>query len=121
MVVDNATSSSICGTNVIVDNNITVAGGHGFVSVLCKDSNYTQPTYSSTTQPVFVNYMEYGGVTNNMQLSSGDTVAKDHGVSLSTWFAKDKNGVSRPQGSSWDIGAYEFTGKKLMSPNVNFY
>lgn len=38
---------------------------------------------------------------------SGDTVAKDKGVSLSSYFTTDKAGTTRPQGSAWDIGAYE--------------
>ncbi len=32
----------------------------------------------------------------------------DSGASLSSLFTADLAGVSRPQGSSWDIGAYEF-------------
>jgi hypothetical protein len=34
-------------------------------------------------------------------------VAKDAGVSLSSYFTTDKDGVTRPQGSAWNIGAYE--------------
>jgi hypothetical protein len=37
-----------------------------------------------------------------------DTVARDKGVNLGAFFNTDKNGVSRPQGVAWDIGAYEF-------------
>jgi hypothetical protein len=33
---------------------------------------------------------------------------KDAGVSLSSYFTTDKDGVPRPQGSAWDIGAYEY-------------
>lgn len=33
---------------------------------------------------------------------------KDVGVSLSSYFTTDKEGVPRPQGSAWDIGAYEY-------------
>ncbi|MCE5211850.1 MAG: hypothetical protein LLG40_09885 [Deltaproteobacteria bacterium] len=31
------------------------------------------------------------------------------GAELSTYFTTDKSGSSRPQGSAWDIGAYEYT------------
>jgi len=38
--------------------------------------------------------------------ASGSTV--DAGLNLSNVFNTDKDGVSRPQGSGWDIGAYEY-------------
>jgi hypothetical protein len=52
--------------------------------------------------------------TSDWQLQVGDTVAKDKGADLSSLCSSmaalcfDKNGVSRPQGSAWGIGAYEY-------------
>ena len=40
--------------------------------------------------------------------SSSDPVV-NVGTSLSSHFTTDKNGTSRPQGSAWDMGAYEYT------------
>jgi parallel beta-helix repeat protein len=37
-----------------------------------------------------------------------DSPCIDAGVDLSTHHTTDKDGVSRPQGDGWDIGAYEF-------------
>jgi hypothetical protein len=48
-----------------------------------------------------------GSVANNLQLASTDTNAMDKGETL-VYFSVDKNYVTRPQGTSWDIGAYEF-------------
>lgn len=42
--------------------------------------------------------------------TSDDTVAKNKGVSLSSYFTTDKNGGSRPQDSAWDVGAFESVG-----------
>jgi len=44
---------------------------------------------------------------NNLHLVSG-SAAIDRGTSLAT-FSTDKDGVARPQGAAWDIGAYEST------------
>ena len=57
------------------------------------DSNSTrsQPTLDSNYKP-----------------TAADTVARDAGTNLSTYFATDKSGVSRPKGPEWDIGAYEY-------------
>ena len=38
-----------------------------------------------------------------------DSPLKDVGATL-TGFSTDKNGVTRPQGAAWDIGAYEYNG-----------
>ena len=63
--------------------------------------------HGSTAQPLFVSYAPQN-MSNDLHLQSGDVVAVDHGVSLAAYFATDKDGVSRPQGSAWDIGAYEY-------------
>lgn len=56
--------------------------------------------HSKTSQP---------SLDANYVPTSGDTVAKDTGVSLSSYFTTDRIGTSRPQGPAWDIGAYEYT------------
>jgi len=54
-----------------------------------------------TGDPLFVNPME-----RDFHLRKG-SAAIDKGVSLSE-VPKDKDGINRPQGSAFDIGAYEF-------------
>src|SRR5439155_25856041 len=50
---------------------------------------------------------------NDFALSEADTVAKDAGADLSALakflpdIVRDHDGVTRPQGAGWDIGAYE--------------
>jgi hypothetical protein len=41
--------------------------------------------------------------------TSSDTLARDKGMAMS-FFSTDKRGTARPQGSAWDIGAFEYSG-----------
>ena len=62
--------------------------------------------HSKTAQPLFVSYAP-SGTGNDLHLQSSDSAAKDAGVSLSSYFTTDHDGVIRPQGPGWDIGAFE--------------
>jgi hypothetical protein len=64
--------------------------------------------HGSTAQPLFVSYTAKN-LNNDLHLR-GDEVAVDRGVSLALYFTTDKDGVTRPKGSGWDIGAYEYAG-----------
>jgi hypothetical protein len=86
----------------------------GTTSIRFRGTVYTVPNWiavnephSTTAQPRFVSYSP-NNINNDLHLQSGDTVAVDHGVSLVSYFTADKDGVSRPQGAAWDIGAYEY-------------
>jgi len=54
----------------------------------------------------------YGGVNQTTGRPGIGSTAIDKGVNLSSLgiaaLNSDKNGISRPQGSAWDIGAYEY-------------
>ena len=67
---------------------------------------------SYNVDPVFVN--ENNG---NLQLQDSSP-AKDAGIALSGLYTYDINGVSRPYGSAWDIGAYEGPGYDVTRPTV---
>ena len=62
--------------------------------------------HGKTSTPTFVSYSPKN-INNNLHLASTDNVAKDAGVSLGSYFTTDKDGITRPQGSAWNIGAYE--------------
>jgi hypothetical protein len=61
----------------------------------------------STRLPAFVRYTPRSA-TNNFHLRGSDRVARNRGTSLAALFRTDKDGVARPKGGAWDIGAYEW-------------
>jgi len=110
------TGGGTCGVDIVIDGNVT--SGTTGTGTSCKGATLTQPTYGSKLLPSFISYSPatiHRSIQPNLRLSSGDTVAKDHGIT-SIYFTTDKNGVPRPQGLTWDIGAYEFTGKNPKYP-----
>jgi hypothetical protein len=46
--------------------------------------------------------------TDGLSISSGDAIG--HGANLGTSYNGAINGITRPQGGGWDIGAYQYTG-----------
>lgn len=79
-----------------------VGGSFSFRSTLAKwqaDTGYDM--YSSIANPQFVDVM-----SRNFRLSA-TSPAINSGVSGAQYFNLDHDGVYRPQGGAWDIGAYE--------------
>lgn len=66
-----------------------------------------------TTNPNFVNTA--GGVTGFM-LQSTSTAAIDTGTSIAGTFTTDYSGGARPQGTAWDVGAFEFMHPRRVRP-----
>jgi hypothetical protein len=73
---------------------------------------------SKTNLPTFTAYTT-GDPSNDFSLASGDTVARDAGTSLSSYFTTDFLGVTRPQGAAWDIGAYEYVSGHTYTGNLS--
>ncbi|MDB6111214.1 MAG: hypothetical protein JWR69_2964 [Pedosphaera sp.] len=72
--------------------------------------------HGKTSPPKLVSYT-LNAPGNNFHLQATDTVAKDAGLSMAAYFNTDKDGTARPQGTGWDIGAYEY-GTGTISTNV---
>lgn len=90
------------GQGRVHDNtfNLINAGSEGNV-----DTSGLPSTDGQSGVPRFASYVPYA-VDNDFHLTADDSVARDKGTSLVT-FTTDKDGVARPQGARWDIGAYE--------------
>jgi len=113
-----------------IDNNLYYKTGSTSV-VLWNGTTYTLSGWKTLTgkdsasafgQATFVNPAATWATSSsgNYALSASDTAAKDQGYNLSSvWSgAADILGTSRPQGSAWDIGAYEYVSGDTTPPSA---
>jgi hypothetical protein len=98
------------GPECDVDYNF-VARLNGFGTL----TGFSEPHGINGGNPMFTNVATY-----DFHLLTGSP-AIDHGVSL-TGFNYDHDGVIRPQGAAWDMGAFEYaaaTNNPPLSPPAN--
>jgi hypothetical protein len=136
-------SGSSVAQTLDVKNNLGYSLGSGTFIAAYSNANLTVTSdynlvygysstpfvYSSTSSGVFLNVANWKTATrgdthtltsnpnlsSTYQLQSGSP-AIDAGTSEAAYFTTDKNGVTRPQGSAWDIGAFEFvSGSSTLS------
>ncbi len=105
-------SSSFTASSFTLDGNIYYSSSTPYV--VYRGTAYTAASWVSanephgkTAGPKFMSYSQYG-TANDYHLQSSDTAAKDSGVSLASYFTTDRDNGTRPVGSAWDIGAYEY-------------
>ena len=89
----NPNTNAVVRNNIIIGSNGPAVDDQGSGSIISNNTTVAQN---------FVNVN-----AGDFHLLSGST-AIDAGVTLSI-SSTDKDGISRPQGSNYDIGAYEFT------------
>src|SRR5262249_21017807 len=87
----------------IVNNG---SGGETFATNLCS----AKCTYNGN--PNFLN-----AAANDFHLTASSTLAVDHGTTL-TAVSSDFDGVLRPQGGAYDIGAYQYTSSPAAPSNL---
>ena len=101
------------GADVNIVNNLVYRclSNETVVTSLLGGSPTISNNVGGTTNLAFVNNSTYP--TNDFHLTAAATAAIDLGLFsapayLTSVFTTDADGLSRPQGSAWDIGAYEF-------------
>ncbi|MFW6180407.1 MAG: choice-of-anchor Q domain-containing protein [Spirochaetota bacterium] len=132
-ITSDGTTSSM--SNVKVTNNLLYASnsiifndGFGTIPGIEVDYNCLWATNDSwqeiyyngaTYRPPYAGLNENGTSSQpwlvnpenlDYHLAEEDTACRDRGTDLSAYFTADKDGVIRPRGTAWDIGAYEGAG-----------
>ena len=82
-----------------------------------KASGYDMHGANSTPQLTDIYGNAYADF--DLRLASTDTIARDKGTTGLLPF--DINNILRPQGSAWDIGAYEYTGTPQICSSIGGY
>jgi hypothetical protein len=98
-------SSNYTAADWNFDYNLMNAGSEGGTAVSIDGSSYVQP-HPRTGVAGFASYSLLSA-GNDYHILGSDTAARDMGAPLDAIYAIDKDGVTRPQNGSWDIGAYE--------------
>ncbi|MCU0590041.1 MAG: hypothetical protein MUC57_01025 [Desulfobacterales bacterium] len=103
IMVQNDPGQSSTFTNSVVANNICINGsGFGIGGGISSSNNIKIADGSSN----FVKYAPLSA-SNDFRIVESDTLFKNKGTNMSSFFIVDKNGFARSDGA-WDIGAYEF-------------
>jgi len=95
------------GSGLVIDNNISYGNGQGNLTVQDSTIGYTSTRWNHN-DPRFVN-----AAAGDFHLQAGSP-AIDAGLTESA-VPTDFEGVPRPQGAAYDIGAYEYGGAAISA------
>jgi hypothetical protein len=93
-------TSIVLQNNHVIGASVSLDSG-GPAASYTRSNNLIQTTSQATLQ----------GYTsgNNWRPTGPNGGTVDAGIDCTSFFTADKDGISRPEGKGWDIGAYEFT------------
>jgi len=90
-------------------NNMFLYDGNNYASLAAFETGESAASSNEYGDSDFVAFVEGDYDNSDYHLASTDTAAMDLAQTL-TDFSTDKDGNTRPFGSAWDIGAYEYGG-----------
>lgn len=104
--------SKVSSNKYFIDYNIhypTFWNNPYYIGTAARNLDYVRSTYGFDINGMLANPQYVSVNVNDFDLSLQPTSpAKDAGINLGVPYNKDILGVSRPQGSVWDIGAHEY-------------
>jgi hypothetical protein len=107
--------------NLFLGNNVRHGGNqlaHADSTSITSDYNLFAPTRGSVPEGTHsIVHTSTRGIVGNPATGDFHLVSQspaiDNAVSLArTGFSTDRDGISRPQGTAWDVGAYEFSSEQ---------
>jgi len=112
LFIDDGEGSTSSMTGLDMDNNIYYGITSGqIVRYNRLSQNYTlanfQATFDQDTSSVFANPVFVNASAGNFYVEQGSP-AVDKGLTMNIGYTTDITGITRPNGTAWDIGAYEF-------------
>lgn len=90
-----------------VDYNCLWASDPGWQQVHYNGSSYAPPYAGLNENGTDEKPLLADVPGRDYHLAAPDQACMERGVDLSPFFAADKDGIPRPQGTAWDVGAYE--------------
>ena len=112
-VISVEASTALKGDSFVFSRNVYYTPG-GVAYVAFNGINYTAQDWVSRfdpqgiiADPLFLRYTPSAS-DNDYHLKQGSPLI-DAGEDLASFFTTDKDDLTRPQGSAWDIGPYEYT------------
>ena len=118
---------NLAGSDIDVDRNIFYEGVRGGNHLNWGSTSYSVSEFNAAfgktnfnAEPAFLRYTPGNANSSDFHLDPSDVAAINRGTPLGSipnmgpdW-PDDKDGTSRPQGLSWDIGAFEYSGDYVL-------
>jgi hypothetical protein len=115
--LNNGTALPATFTNCILANNLCVNSTIGFDLIgNTTTQNLNNIVLSAAVAATKFTKYAAGDTSNDYHLLPAASDLVNKGTDLAAYFTTDKDGIVRPQGAAWDIGAYEYTTNKIQNP-----
>lgn len=114
IMVGTQAPATVTYVSCIVANNICYNAGFACDPGPTQANNLTPTTGGATDFRTYVPYT----AGNDFHITAAFSAAIQQGANYSSFFTTDKDGVTRPATSAWDIGAYQLVGSTVSPSGI---